>query len=66
MSSQELEQNQARLQHSLRIRINELESKYRMRSPIMERRVKAGKLRETPEITQWLIVYNTYKKLEQQ
>lgn len=61
----DLEQNRQRLHHSLGVRIRELESKYRMRSPVMEQRVRSGKLRETPEIAQWLIVYQTYKKLEQ-
>jgi len=64
MSNPDLEQNRQRLHHSLAVRIHELESKYRMKSPTMERRVKTGKLRETPEITQWLIVYRTYKNLE--
>lgn len=64
MSDQTFEQAQKRLHHSLSVRIHELESKYRMKSPTMERRVKTGKLRETPEITQWLIVYRTYKNLD--
>ena len=60
-SAEELEANRPRLLEELRRELNQYETRYELRSERVEEELKAGRLRETSEICDWVITYHFYQ-----
>jgi len=48
---------------TLRRRLNRFEARYEMRSQDVEAELVAGRLRETAEIAQWMVIWSAYTRL---
>ena len=58
-----LEQNRERLLKELRHKIRRYEARFELSSERLEAEVASGRLRETAEICEWLIAFETYRTL---
>ncbi|MBI2320944.1 MAG: hypothetical protein HYU88_02320 [Chloroflexi bacterium] len=59
-----LEANRQRLLKELRRRICDYEARYELRSDQVRKELKAGRLRETAEICDWVISIEAYQALQ--
>lgn len=56
-----LELNRLTLVESLRARLDVFEARYEMASPEVLDALRAGTLRETAEVSEWLVIWSTYQ-----
>ena len=56
-----LEINRLQLVESLRARLDEFEVRYEMTSSEVPGALDAGTLRETAEVSEWLVIWGTYQ-----
>ncbi len=62
-SSSELERNTRQLRERLASDLRAYELRYELRSDRVEQELKAGRLRETAEVSRWIIAYEMYRSL---
>lgn len=63
-NAQLLQQNLDRLLRELRDKMRRYEARYELPSSRVEDEVASGRLRETAEVCDWLILLRTYRLLE--
>ena len=56
-----LESNRLQLVESLRARLDVFEARYEMDSSEVLDALRAGTLRETAEVSEWLVIWGTYQ-----
>lgn len=56
-----LELNRMQLVESLRARLDVFEARYEMASSEVLDALRAGTLRETAEVSEWLVIWGTYQ-----
>lgn len=59
-----LEQNRHRLMGELRAQMKRFEARYELPSSRLEDELKAGRLRETAEVCEWVMALHAYRALE--
>ncbi len=62
-SQKELRKNRRRLERELKKKIAQYEVRYERKSENLESDFRAGKIKDTAEICDWAIIYETLKRI---